>query len=430
MHTRSLRWLLIGLLVATLLALLWNRYGMNSVLEISAQSIQDIVALDDRDAGGHSVASVARDDGKLVLDCTIGEAAEPICEMAIRLKNPPAGIDLSRYDTLLLALRYDAPPGQPLRFLIRNFNPAYSNPSDHASMKVEEIVFDPRRSRQPLEVRLSQFAVASWWSSERHLPVRYAGTEFDNVPVLSIATGENPARGVYRVALERIEFHGKLVPTDTFRLAVIGVWVLFILVHLAIDSAATRRQLLLSARSQASLRRLNAALRVQTQSVAKLACLDPLTGILNRNGLAEELVRLANDESDPLFPLSLVFLDIDHFKRINDRYGHNAGDEVIKNVVNIVKDNIQKRDLFARWGGEEFLLVFPGTQASEARLIAERLRELIAEDEPASGLRVTSSFGVAEWLPGEELTQSIARADSAMYRAKELGRNRVETEPA
>ena len=104
--------------------------------------------------------------------------------------------------------------------------------------------------------------------------------------------------------------------------------------------------------------------------------------------------------------------------------------DTIKNVVNIVKDNIQKRDLFARWGGEEFLLVFPGTQASEARLIAERLRELIAEDEPASGLRVTSSFGVAEWLPGEELTQSIARADSAMYRAKELGRNRVETEPA
>ena len=99
---------------------------------------------------------------------------------------------------------------------------------------------------------------------------------------------------------------------------------------------------------------------------------DPLTGILNRQGLGDELTRAAKQGDDKFFPLSVVFMDIDHFKRINDEHGHGVGDQVIKDIANVVKGDIQRSDLFARWGGEEFLLICPGTQPHEAQAIAER----------------------------------------------------------
>jgi diguanylate cyclase (GGDEF)-like protein len=180
------------------------------------------------------------------------------------------------------------------------------------------------------------------------------------------------------------------------------------------------------ARRQRQLESEQRTLRGQSEQLRHQATNDPLTGILNRTGLGEELSRVAQSGDENLFPLSLIFIDIDHFKRINDEHGHSVGDQVIKGMAELTRSHIQRQDLFARWGGEEFLLVCPLTRAHEAQRIAERLRQIVAGRVWPGGIRVTSSFGVSEAVAGEDLSETIRRADEAMYRAKQNGRDRVE----
>jgi len=423
--------LLATLIVVTVAAMVWNQFGMETVLAIDADSRYAVYAIDDRNSGGNSVASVRRENGKLVMDCRINSGYEwPYCEMSFELVRPPGGVDLSRYDTVKLWVQYEGPePKQQVRFFVKNYNPAYSSLKDSESAKVEEIFYDPS-ANHPLEVKLSQFTVASWWSNEHAIPIQHAGIEFENVTALQVATGGQVMTGDHRIWVERIEFRGKLVPPGTFRLAVIALWLLGLMVYLVVYAAATRRALLRSRRSTLSLQRINEALRLESHAYQRMARRDPLTGLLNRQGLGDELMHAASQDEQQLFPLSLVFIDIDHFKRINDMYGHTVGDQVLKDMANVVRNDIQRSDLLARWGGEEFLLICPRTEPHEARRIAERLRLAIASRQWPRGLRVTSSFGVAESLAGEDLIESIKRADTAMYRAKQQGRDRVELQLA
>ncbi len=432
MNNRTLKRLLAGLIAATVLVLAWNRCAMDSVLEISGDSPYPVKSIDDHESGGHSDARVAREHGKLVLDCSIKTGYEyPYCEASILLQSAPNGIDLSGYDSMRLWIRAEgAEPHQQVRIFVRNFNPGYSKVGDDMSMKVSELVYEPAAYAQPLEVRLSQLTVASWWTTEHPTPVQYAGAEFDNVVQLEVSTGGNVTPGRHRITVERIEFRGKWIRTATLLWGVIGVWLLSVFGYLVTDRAMTRRQLKVSKRSQWSLQRVNNALRVQSQAYAQLAGQDPLTGILNRNGLAQALSRVAQEGEQQLFPLSLIFIDIDHFKRINDQHGHNVGDQVIRELADLTRAHIQRRDLFARWGGEEFVLICPATHSHEAQRIAERLRRVIANRDWPGGIRVTGSFGVAEAVAGEDLGETIRRADTAMYRAKKLGRDRVEVELA
>ena len=128
-------------------------------------------------------------------------------------------------------------------------------------------------------------------------------------------------------------------------------------------------------------------------------------------------------------PLAVALLDIDLFKRINDELGHGAGDEVLRRFASVIKDQLRAADALARWGGEEFLLLMPGTRAEDARVVLDRLRGAIAAggfDAIAPQLKVSFSAGVAEVLEGEAQDAAIDRADRALYRAKQAGRNRVE----
>ncbi|NTV94961.1 MAG: GGDEF domain-containing protein [Thiobacillus sp.] len=129
-------------------------------------------------------------------------------------------------------------------------------------------------------------------------------------------------------------------------------------------------------------------------------------------------------------PLALAMLDLDHFKQINDTYGHDAGDLVLVRLAETLHQLMREVDVVARMGGEEFAVLMPDTQAEVAVQVADRLRQAVAEmavETPAATLRCTASFGVSEFLPGDSRIQDVfVRADQALYRAKQAGRNRVE----
>jgi diguanylate cyclase (GGDEF)-like protein len=159
------------------------------------------------------------------------------------------------------------------------------------------------------------------------------------------------------------------------------------------------------------------------------ATLDPLTGCHNRRGfdevLANELSRALRHQQ----PLSLVFLDIDHFKRINDDFGHEVGDQALQRIGRVVRHTFRASDSACRYGGEEFALVFPSTSKEDGLAMAERLRELVESLPPTAEVprSMTASFGVAAFPDdGADSAALIRSADRALYQAKANGRNRVE----
>ena len=185
----------------------------------------------------------------------------------------------------------------------------------------------------------------------------------------------------------------------------------------------------LMAQVQETLEHLHAML----QDLSTQALTDTLTKVGNRRWLelmgTQRLLEAARTHE----PIAVIVFDLDHFKKINDQYGHMVGDAVLQQAAETVRQEIRTADIFARIGGEEFCLMMPQTEISTASIIAERMRAAIAALPFAKwpGLQVTASFGVSPVHGGEAtLAAAIARADQALYEAKQRGRNRVALQPA
>jgi diguanylate cyclase (GGDEF)-like protein len=155
------------------------------------------------------------------------------------------------------------------------------------------------------------------------------------------------------------------------------------------------------------------------------AVLDPLTGLLNRKALGPRFEEIAQQAALTGAPICLIAADLDHFKRVNDEYGHDRGDAVLKDAAYILRKHLRSFELIYRLGGEEFLIVMPGVGPVEGRAIAERVRAGL-EDARPGGLAVTMSLGVAGAMGDDVAFEPLFRAaDSALYDAKRAGRNRV-----
>lgn len=177
--------------------------------------------------------------------------------------------------------------------------------------------------------------------------------------------------------------------------------------------------------------RETAELRVSLEATRRDALTDALTGIANRKHFDQALRLAAAQALEQGNAASLLLADIDHFKRFNDVYGHALGDQVLRLVATLLKQNVKGQDLVARYGGEEFAVILPMTRLADATILADRLRELVGsrrvqlKDRGQTLGRVTLSIGTAEFRGGERCADWIARADGALYEAKRAGRNRV-----
>jgi diguanylate cyclase (GGDEF)-like protein len=162
------------------------------------------------------------------------------------------------------------------------------------------------------------------------------------------------------------------------------------------------------------------------------AVIDQLTGMLNRNSLADRTLELALQSARTGAPVGLIVGDVDHFKRINDNHGHAIGDAVLQDVAYMLRKQLRAFDLAYRIGGEEFLVLLPGSDAEHTSAMAERLRAGVEADTVGGGLRVTMSFGVSASAPDEAFDYKTvcAEADAALYEAKREGRNAVCCGPA
>lgn len=189
-----------------------------------------------------------------------------------------------------------------------------------------------------------------------------------------------------------------------------------------------RLQLLHTRHENSVLKQSNSRKAQEVAVLAHQASHDPLTGILNRRKLDQELERWIEQTQRSGGDLSLLMLDLDHFKAINDRFGHAMGDEVLRLVGRMLQHSSRNDDVIARYGGEEFSILLPRVDLYTAQLVAERIRNRIEHADWASlnpALTVTTSIGIASFLEEDDSVSLQKRADDALYRAKQTGRNRV-----
>jgi len=191
-----------------------------------------------------------------------------------------------------------------------------------------------------------------------------------------------------------------------------------------------RNELLARSRTQLRRKRYQDELRRSVDETYTLAMTDALTGLFNRRYFDTHILTLVERHNTNEKPLSIALVDIDHFKGVNDRYGHGAGDAVLQALAVRLQNNSRGFDFLARLGGEEFVLVLPSIDEEICQLISERLREKVEDerfptDQQGVMLNITISVGTATLRPDEALEEFIRRADKALYQAKNSGRNRV-----
>lgn len=157
----------------------------------------------------------------------------------------------------------------------------------------------------------------------------------------------------------------------------------------------------------------------------EMATKDSLTGAYNRNYFIDSFEKKASEANRTGTPFSLILMDVDHFKSINDQYGHLKGDYVLKEIANILKENLRQSDIVCRWGGEEFIVLCLNTDSEKAKIVAEKLRKSIETNRFSGIYRITVSVGVTQWRAEDDRDSMLKRVDNSLYLAKLTGRNKV-----
>lgn len=417
-----LHYLLGILLVATVGLLAWHRYGMERVVELVGWKRARLEVLDDRFMGGTSKVSLERRGDALTMRCRLTHTIQwPSCKYMFYLSDTARGLDLSGFDTVTFDIRYKGPGPHTVRSLLLNYEPAISKLDDPMSQKINEVEFEVPESGR-MRVPLNVYHTATWWIGYMKIPLAETDMRIDNVTRVELLTGSTNAAGEHEIELRSIRFHGKWIRSEHLYIGLMAAWIVCAVSWPLLSAVQLRRQLRHSSQRLALLSEINHALQLEARELVEQANTDALTGALNRQGLRGVLLSTSSLLASPM---AVLFVDIDHFKRINDRHGHDIGDEVLRTFANTVHGGIRSNDKLVRWGGEEFLIVCPATTADQARQLAEKLRTALHAQAWPAGLDVTASFGVAAREREEDIGTVIKRADSALYDAKAAGRDCV-----
>jgi diguanylate cyclase (GGDEF)-like protein len=410
--------LLLALLI-TGIALISQHFWIKQSLVIKPGGPYSANLISDAAIGGKSSTEWI-DSDYFNWQCKITRHYEyPYCLLQFLLTD----MNLSRYSQMRLGLKYYG-PGETVRITLRNKHPAYSINDQPETFKYNEVEVSKQMLNSTLVLQMDSFRVADWWLRERKIVPEDSHPDFSNIVYLEIVTGTDIPDGIHRFELSSISLSGELITKESMYLSIIIGWILLILGQLIIRVWNLKSAVEQHYQREQALIKLNRTLNQKTRKFQKMASTDSLTGIGNRAGISDILIQEIKKYYAKNQALSLIIVDIDHFKVINDRYGHDRGDEVLKEIANNLKDNIRATDGIGRWGGEEFMLVCPNTTLNNAYQLAEKLRQQFKTLNLSDGIEITGSFGVAGFSD-ESIESFIKRADEALYKAKESGRNCV-----
>ncbi len=325
------------------------------------------------------------------------------------------GIDLSRFKKLNLVIHYTG-DAQYLRVALRNFDPRFSTVEDVNSPKFNFVNIPTKELDKPISIGMREFSVAEWWTTHFNHPREYSHPDLSNATVFNLDLQGELGGTQHEIRIEKIEFVGEWISAEYWYLGILCLWMILGTTYGVTQLVALRR-------AHHAQRHKIAELAKEKEKYQKLSTIDALTSVLNRHGIDQFVASLANTG----VAASVIVIDLDHFKRVNDERGHHVGDQVLRKVGEVLRAGIRNTDAVGRWGGEEFVLVCPGASLEKAADLAEKLRHKIMETHfvPEDRLNITASFGVAASKGGAGFDEAFRQADQALYLAKSRGRNCV-----
>lgn len=338
--------------------------------------------------------------------------------MSLKFKPPESAIDFSEYNTATFSLSYDG-PNERLRVKLHAYVPPL-NPDTSSEILTGLDFVVPK----PLLNENITMPVSAWHVSNSELFV------VENTPPQLDAVFEimPPLQaGLHTLRINQITLRGDWLPVS-YWFGVVGMaWLVFNIVFLGWLLKTQQARIINDAKRLSKLTDFSSHLKEQSEHYKTLSSHDPLSGALNRSGFAQELRHLFPD-SRLKMNTALIAIDLDHFKHVNDTYGHDVGDKALQSCAETMFKNVRLNDRLVRWGGEVFILLCVDTSLQQAQLIAEKIRAMIEEtniDTEHHSLSVTVSLGVAVSQHLEDFDGLFQRADKALYSAKDLGRNCV-----
>lgn len=427
---RTNQLLIIGILL-TLLALAAHPYLPKRNLELINNPQFSSFIFSNNDSRGNPLGMwIDQPANRWVCDipADLDQSTYPTCSFAVWLAGTEAGtegINFSRYTFLVLDMKYQG-SNQRLRISVRNFNKKYSRIEDPNSAKFHSVRVDKTDLQQPAQLRLSEFKPADWWLISFNIAREDSGTDLRNIVSVGVDFEDSMQPGRHEFQVNHFTLHGEWISRDNWYLMIIAPWLIGILIYAVNQLRLLRMQAQVDTHRIYQLAQQNQKLAQQSEEFRRLSTVDPLTQCFNRFGIHQIIEYLLSKRRENNLPeFSLILLDIDYFKRINDRRGHAAGDRVLENISRIIQTATRQQDYVGRWGGEEFIIVLPATHQNFALAMAEKLRILIFDEvfEPDEPLSVTASFGVGEHIMDEDFATTFKRVDDALYAAKNQGRN-------
>lgn len=367
-------------------------------------------------------------DGKQVQwRCTRDDSLrKEVCGATVALsKNPERGLNLSGYSSLHVKLNY-AGEAKKIRLVLRTFDKRFSQVSDSNSGKFHSVFLRQQDFNTPVKINLSEFLVAEWWVDQFGLRRDLARPDLSNVVSFAMDFVDDVPVGNHDVSLQELSVSGTLISPERWYLALLAVWILGGLILLGVRIVRhppINPEQDQPGQGQDGVGQKNSKASTEKNLFESASKLDALTGIYNRLAIADSVAQLLADPRKN--SIALILIDIDHFRRVNDRRGNEAGDELLKQFSILIASNIRNEDIFGRWDGEKFILVCPKTSIDSAFYFAEKLRKVICnslfdEEKPLS---ITASFGVGTIMEGEDFADAIGRVNNAVAQAKSMGRN-------
>jgi|GEM_PF-237375 len=341
------------------------------------------------------------------------------------------GADLSVFNRIKIKVHYQG-TAPKLRFFARSFDPRFSTIDDPNSTKYNTIFLPSVDLDQEMTIDMKEFVVAEWWLLMYKIPRRYAAPDLSNVIGVGIDFSYPMTGGDHDVTVERIEFIGERIAKDKWYLGLFSIWLAGVFIYSLNQLRRLKQKTQKDTKLIDNLHQDNERLQQETSKFRRLSTVDPLTQLFNRFGIDQVVNSLTNSAQDgsmgPIPQMTLILIDIDYFKNINDTHGHDVGDVVLKEIAEIIKHNTPKSGFIGRWGGEEFLILLPASTLEQARLLAETLRRKIAQNKIVTPdqdqFTVTASFGVGECTDCD-FPSTFREVDQALYDAKHRGRNQV-----
>lgn len=408
------------LLIASIGLVYWQHYGMNTSLEIPLSSSSRVKAFNDDINGGRSVGRLSFTDDRPAMECQIIRSDTfAFCGLKILLGDGDDGVDLSGMDRLVLDLEYHSRFHDTLLVYLNNREGYYNR----EIIRANQLTLVPDSGRRTYSMNINDLHVPSWWVFQQSsgTPLR---PRIDNVSELQISTGDNTQPRDVQFSVHSVTLTGKWISSQQLLTGLALFWSVVAVVQIFLLAIELNKKYKVSRSRAEDLNHINQFLKIERDRMESMAKNDALTGCLNRNGLSDILTSIIQSHKQSSDQTSLILLDIDHFKRVNDQFGHSEGDRVLKNLANLIHEHVRDSDYLVRWGGEEFALICTNTTLEGSQYLAENLCKRIAAATLTEKTAITASFGVAQLkVPNVELW--FKAADKALYQAKANGRNGV-----